>query len=84
MTTGLLQTLDDKELEAVLGHELTHIRNDDVRMMVIAVIIAGVIGFFAECSSDVPSLWFGCGGGGRGRSILVPATRPRSKGGGGA
>jgi len=32
----------------VLGHELTHIRNGDVRMLVIAVIIAGVVGFFAE------------------------------------
>ena len=48
VTTGLLDRLDDAEVEAVLGHELTHIRNDDVRMLVIAVIIAGVIGFFAE------------------------------------
>ena len=32
----------------MLGHELTHIRNGDVRMLVIAVVIAGVIGFFAE------------------------------------
>jgi heat shock protein HtpX len=48
VTRGLMDRLDDAELEAVLGHELTHIRNGDVRMMVIAVIIAGVIGFFAE------------------------------------
>jgi heat shock protein HtpX len=48
VTSGLLASLDDAEVEAVLGHELTHIRNGDVRMMVIAVIIAGVIGFFAE------------------------------------
>jgi heat shock protein HtpX len=48
VTTGLLDTLNDRELEAVLGHELTHIRNGDVQMMVIAVIIAGVVGFFAE------------------------------------
>src|SRR5215204_949253 len=48
VTQGLLDHLDDAELEAVLGHELTHIRNGDVRMMVIAVIIAGVIAFFAE------------------------------------
>ena len=48
VTTGLLQALDDAEVEAVLGHELTHIRNGDVRMMVIAVIMAGVISFFAE------------------------------------
>jgi heat shock protein HtpX len=48
VTQGLLDHLDDAEIEAVLGHELTHIRNGDVRMMVIAVIIAGAISFFAE------------------------------------
>jgi heat shock protein HtpX len=48
VTSGLLARLDDPEVEAVLGHELTHIRNGDVRMLVIAVIIAGVISFVAE------------------------------------
>ena len=48
VTTGLLNALNDQEIEAVLGHELTHIRNSDVQMMVIAVVIAGVVGFFAE------------------------------------
>src|SRR6476659_9651810 len=48
VTTGLLKALNDRELESVLGHELTHIRNGDVQMMVVAVIIAGVVGFFGE------------------------------------
>src|SRR3979411_2519940 len=48
VTTALLARLDDPEVEAVLGHELTHIRNGDVRMLVVAVIIAGVVSFFAE------------------------------------
>ncbi len=48
VTTGLLAALNDQEIEAVLGHELTHIRNGDVQLMVVAVIIAGVVGFFGE------------------------------------
>src|ERR1700710_81723 len=48
VTSGLLKALNDQEVESVLGHELTHIRNGDVQMMVIAVIIAGVVGFFGE------------------------------------
>ena len=48
VTSALVDRLNDAELEAVLAHELTHIRNGDVRMLVIAVVIAGVISFFAE------------------------------------
>ena len=48
VTRGLMEALNRAELEAVLGHELTHIRNGDVRMLVIAVVIAGVISFFGE------------------------------------
>jgi heat shock protein HtpX len=48
VTRGLMNALNNAELEAVLGHELTHIRNGDVRMLVIAVVIAGVISFFGE------------------------------------
>ena len=48
VTHGLIEALNDQEIEAVLGHELTHIRNGDVRMMVIAMVIAGVLGFFGE------------------------------------
>ena len=48
VTRGLIAALNDAELEGVLGHELTHIRNGDVRMLVIAVVIAGVVSFFGE------------------------------------
>jgi heat shock protein HtpX len=80
VTTGLLNRLDDAEVESVLGHELTHIRNGDVRMMIVAVIIAGVISFFAEL---VFRLWFYNGfnfrssrsddrrGGGAGIAVLI-------------
>src|ERR1700682_2239733 len=65
VTTGLLQALNDQEIEAVLGHELTHIRNGDVQMMVMAVIIAGVVGFFAELFFRIfTNLSWSSGGGG--------------------
>lgn len=48
VTRGLMETLNDAEIEAVLAHELTHIRNRDVQMMVIAMVIAGVVSFFGE------------------------------------
>ena len=48
VTTGLLNALNDHEIEAVLVHEITHIRNGDVQLMVVAVIIAGVVGFAGE------------------------------------
>src|SRR3989440_3248570 len=46
VTTGLLKALNDQEIEAVLGHELTHIRHGDVQLMVGAVIIPGQVGVF--------------------------------------
>jgi heat shock protein HtpX len=48
VTRDLVKRLKDDEIEAVLGHELTHIRNGDVQLMVIAVVIAGIVSFFGE------------------------------------
>ncbi len=48
VTRGLVATLSPAELEAVLAHELTHIRNKDAQLMVIAVIFAGVFAFFGD------------------------------------
>ncbi len=42
VTTGIMRRLDDGELEAVLGHELTHIKNRDVRVMTLASFFATV------------------------------------------
>lgn len=81
VTRGLMRALNRDELEAVLGHELTHIRNGDVRLLVIAVVIAGVISFFGEM---VFRLFFQGGirfGGGGSRSSSSSSDR---KGGGGA
>ena len=48
VTRGLMDSLDDAELEAVLAHELTHIRNKDVTLLVTAAVFAGVITLVGE------------------------------------
>jgi heat shock protein HtpX len=85
VTTGLLKALNDQEIEAVLGHELTHIRNGDVQMMVIAVIIAGAVGFFAELFFRSFTNFGWRSGGGWSRSSSSPSSSPDSdrKGSGG-
>ncbi|MFI4994906.1 MAG: M48 family metallopeptidase [Hyphomicrobiales bacterium] len=53
VTTGLLAKLNDRELTAVLGHELTHIKNQDVRLIVIAAIFAGILSFVGQMTVRV-------------------------------
>ena len=48
VTRGLMQALDRDEMEAVLGHELTHVVNRDVRTMIIASVFAGIITLIAQ------------------------------------
>jgi heat shock protein HtpX len=48
LTRGIVEALERGELEAVMAHELTHIRNHDVRLLVIAVIFVGIFSFFGE------------------------------------
>jgi heat shock protein HtpX len=48
VTRGLIDGLEPAELEAVLAHELTHIRNRDTQLMVVAVIFAGIFGFIGD------------------------------------
>lgn len=80
VTRGLLEALNDAELEAVLAHELTHIRNGDVRLMIVAVLIAGVVSFFGEMLvrgarfSNLPVTHRGEGegrGSGKGIAVLI-------------
>ena len=48
LTRGLMDALDDAELNAVIAHELSHIRHKDVRMLIIAVIFVGIFAFLGE------------------------------------
>jgi heat shock protein HtpX len=54
VTTGLLDLLSPPELEAVLGHELTHVQNRDVMVMTIASFFASVASFIVQMG-----FWFG-------------------------
>jgi heat shock protein HtpX len=51
----LVNKLDDQELEAVLAHELSHIRNRDVRLMMISIIFVGIFAFLAEMAARTGS-----------------------------
>jgi heat shock protein HtpX len=62
-TTGILKRLDRTELEGVMAHELSHIRNYDIRLMSMVVVLVGVLTLLADWM--MRSMWLG---GGRKRS----------------
>jgi heat shock protein HtpX len=72
VTTGLLQKLDREELQGVIGHELAHVRNYDIRFSLIVGVMVGAIAILADFFLRF-TFW---GGASRGRS--------RDSGGGGA
>jgi heat shock protein HtpX len=56
-TTGLLDIMNDTELEAVMAHELSHVRNYDIRVMMIVFGLVAAIGFVADILMRM--MWFG-------------------------
>src|SRR5213078_4901135 len=48
ITTGLLEKLDREELQGVLGHELSHVRNFDIRFALLVAVLVGSIALLAD------------------------------------
>jgi heat shock protein HtpX len=61
VTTTLLQNLNRSELEGVIGHEMSHIRNYDIRFATLVAVLVGLVAIIAELF--LRNLWWG----GRGR-----------------
>ncbi|MFH1823341.1 MAG: M48 family metallopeptidase [archaeon] len=59
VTEGCLEKLNKQELEAVIGHEMSHIANYDIRFVTLAAVVVGAISIFAQIF--LRSLWFGGG-----------------------
>ena len=59
-TTGLLNLMNREELEAVIGHEVSHIRNYDIRISTIAVALASAVTMLSSLAGRM--MWFGGGG----------------------
>lgn len=60
LSRGIINKLDDEELEGVIAHELSHIKNRDVRLLIISIIFVGIFSFLAELAFR--SLRFAGGG----------------------
>jgi heat shock protein HtpX len=63
LSKGIIDKLNDEELEAVIAHELTHIRNRDVRLLIVSIIFVGIFAFISQ--AIFRTIQFG--GGGRGK-----------------
>lgn len=73
VTRGLLQSLSKDEVEGVLAHELTHILNRDVRLLIITIIFTGMVGFAAQMvwSQIRYGIWVGRRGNGKGNGTII-------------
>lgn len=66
ITAGLIEKLNNEEIEGVLAHEIAHIQNYDIRLATIAIAFVGIVAIISEFFSR--SLWLGGMGRGRSRS----------------
>ncbi len=57
LTRGIIDRLDDEELEGVIAHELSHIRNNDVRLLIVSIVFVGIFTLVAQIA--LRSLMYG-------------------------
>lgn len=48
LTTGIVEKLENEELEGVIAHELSHIKNYDIRLMMIVIVLVGTVALLAD------------------------------------
>ncbi len=65
LTRGIIEKLEDDELEGVIAHELMHIRNRDIRLLVVTIVFVGILAFVVQIAFR--SFLYGNIGGGRRR-----------------
>lgn len=68
-TTGLLGMMNRQELEGVIAHELSHIKNFDIKVMMLASVLAGILVLMIEFFWRLSFFGFGGGGGNRDRRV---------------
>lgn len=82
VTTGICDRLTDAELAGVIGHELTHIRNRDTRLLIISIIFVGIMSTVAQLTTRFVWNTFAYGGG-RNRSYRSRSSQGGKNSGGG-
>lgn len=73
-TTGLLAVLDRVELEGVIAHELSHIKNRDILLMTIAVVLAGFVAILADIFLRMSFHGGGRGNNKQGNAVMMILT----------
>lgn len=68
LTTGIIDLLDDDELAGVIGHELTHIRNRDTRLLITSIIFVGIVSTVMSMVVSLLRNWFWFGDSGSSRN----------------
>lgn len=70
LSRGIINKLDDAELEGVIAHELTHILNKDVRLLIISIVFVGIFAFLAQIAFR-RVFYSGFGGKDRNNNLII-------------